>query len=123
MASEAEIAPTPPLEIDLAFSNGRVRICACLTADGLMRYWHSTIQPARADASRGREGSESAMTADRDQMALALSMTEAAVQDMAEAGLPPQQIAIALAWHMRKQAEIAMPTKEAAEVFIQGLIQ
>lgn len=54
---------------------------------------------------------------DEAKLALALSMAEKAVQDMAEAGLTHQQIAIGLAWHMRQQVKLAMPTQETADAF------
>lgn len=54
-------------------------------------------------------------------LALALAMTEAAVRDMAEAGLSHQEIAIGLAFYVNEQAGLAMPTPEAATQFKQSL--
>ena len=59
--------------------------------------------------------------ADR-RLSLAMSMAEAAVQDMAEAGLSHQDIAIGLAWHVRKQVRLAMPTEETRTLFVETLL-
>ena len=45
---------------------------------------------------------------------LARIMTETAVQAMIKSGLSPMQIAIALAWHLNNQVDLAMPSTEAA---------
>jgi hypothetical protein len=62
------------------------------------------------------------MTDIERRLTLALSMAEAAVQDMAEAGLSHQDIAIGLAWHVRKQVKMAMPTEETRELFTASLL-
>ena len=40
---------------------------------------------------------------------------------MAELGIDPMQRAIALAWHMQRQADLAMPTEETAQAFKMSL--
>ena len=45
---------------------------------------------------------------------LARAMTETAVLAMIKSGLCPMQIAIALAWHLNNQVDLAMPSTEAA---------
>lgn len=47
--------------------------------------------------------------ADRADLAKALSIVETAVQDMAAAGLDPMKRAVALAFHMQRQVDIAIP--------------
>jgi len=59
---------------------------------------------------------------DPEALGRALSMVEIAVADMAEAGLQPMQIAIALAWHMNKQAEMALPNPAACALWKAGMI-
>lgn len=59
---------------------------------------------------------------DEQRLALALTMAETAVQDMAAAGLTHMQIAIGLAWHLRQQARLAMPTDAASEAFLASLM-
>lgn len=54
---------------------------------------------------------------DEEALQLAMAMVEACVQDMAEKGLTAQHRAIGLAFHMQRQAEIAMPTPETAAAF------
>jgi len=56
-----------------------------------------------------------------DAMSKALAIAECAVQEMAELGIDPMQRAIALAWHMQRQAELAMPTEETAQAFKMSL--
>jgi hypothetical protein len=51
---------------------------------------------------------------DREQLARALAMVEAAVQDMADAGLNPHQRAVALAFHMKRQVDLWASTPGAA---------
>ena len=55
--------------------------------------------------------------ATKEQFARAMAIAEAAVQDMAAEGLDAQARAIGLAYHMQRQAELAMPTKETAAAF------
>ena len=56
-----------------------------------------------------------------DAMSKALAIAECAVQEMAELGIDPMKRAIALAWHMQRQAELAMPTEETAQAFKMSL--
>ena len=56
-----------------------------------------------------------------DALNKALAIAECAVQEMAEIGIDPMQRAIALAWHMQRQAELAMPTEETAQAFKMSL--
>ena len=56
-----------------------------------------------------------------DAMSKALAIAECAVQEMAELGIDPMQRAIALAWHMQRQADLAMPTEETAQAFKMSL--
>lgn len=56
-----------------------------------------------------------------DAMSKALAIAECAVQEMAELGIDPMKRAIALAWHMQRQAELAMPTAETAQAFKMSL--
>ena len=56
-----------------------------------------------------------------DGMSKALAIAECAVQEMAELGIDPMQRAIALAWHMQRQADLAMPTEETAQAFKMSL--
>ena len=56
-----------------------------------------------------------------DAMSKALAIAECAVQEMAEIGIDPMQRAIALAWHMQRQADLAMPTEETAQAFKMSL--
>jgi len=56
-----------------------------------------------------------------DAMSKALAIAECAVQEMAELGIDPMKRAIALAWHMQRQAELAMPTEETARAFKMSL--
>ena len=56
-----------------------------------------------------------------DAMSIALAIAECAVQEMAELGIDPMQRAIALAWHMQRQADLAMPTEETAQAFKMSL--
>lgn len=60
---------------------------------------------------------------DEQKLAKAMAIAEAAVQDMAELGISPMQSAIGLAFHMQRQAELAMPTKEAAMAFKTSIAQ
>ena len=62
------------------------------------------------------------MPDDETAIATALSMVEVAVADMAATGLPPMQIAVALAWHLNAQVDLAMPTEETARMFKRSLI-
>lgn len=62
------------------------------------------------------------MDNEQEMLAKAMAHVETAVQDMAELGFTPQQRAIALAFHMNRQAEIAMPTEGTAALFKQSLI-
>lgn len=55
-------------------------------------------------------------------LATALSMAEVAVADMAEAGIDPMMIAIALASQLNLQARRAMSSDAAALAFKLGLI-
>ena len=54
---------------------------------------------------------------DADALAKAMAIAETAVQDMADAGIGPTQRAIGLAFHMQRQAELAMPTTDKAMAF------
>lgn len=54
---------------------------------------------------------------DPEKLAQAMAIAEVAVQDMADLDINPMQRAIALAFHMQAQAELAMPTAEAARAF------
>ena len=54
---------------------------------------------------------------DPHRLAEALTLVELTVQQMAEAGIGPIQRAIALGIHMQSQADLAMPTPEAAAIF------
>ena len=56
-----------------------------------------------------------------DAMSKALAIAECAVQEMAELGIDPMKRAIALAWHMQRQADLAMPTEETAQAFKKSL--
>lgn len=51
------------------------------------------------------------------ELALAMSMAEVAVQNMAEAGIGPMARAVALAFHMQRQAGLAMPDDATAAAF------
>jgi hypothetical protein len=51
---------------------------------------------------------------EREKLAAALSIVEAAVQDMAAAGILPLQRATALAMHMQKQVDLGASSPEAA---------
>lgn len=52
----------------------------------------------------------------------AMSLAEIAVADMAAEGLTPQQIAVALAFHLSEQVRQAMPTPETERLFKLSLI-
>jgi acyl-CoA thioesterase FadM len=54
---------------------------------------------------------------DEQKLARAMAIAEVAVQQMAEEGIEPMVRAIGLAFHMQRQAEIAMPTRDAAAAF------
>jgi len=54
---------------------------------------------------------------DLEKVAKAMAIAEVAVQDMAELGIGPIQRAIGLGFHMQAQADLAMPTPEAARIF------
>ena len=56
-----------------------------------------------------------------DTTSKALAIAECAVQEMAELGIDPMKRAIALAWHMQRQADLAMPTEETAQAFKMSL--
>ena len=49
------------------------------------------------------------MDATTEALAKAMTTVEMCVQDLAEAGLTPMQIAVGLAFHMNRQAELAIP--------------
>ena len=54
---------------------------------------------------------------DEQKIARAMSIVEAAVQDMADEGLNPMHRAVALAFHMNAQVDLAIPTKPEAQMF------
>lgn len=54
---------------------------------------------------------------EEEKLARAMAIAETAVQQMAEEGLESRHRAIGLAFHMQRQAELAMPTPETIAAF------
>lgn len=60
---------------------------------------------------------------EQEQLARAMAIVEAAVQDMADEGLTAMQRSVALAWHMNAQVDQAMPMKATANAWKAQLIK
>ena len=62
------------------------------------------------------------MTEQENKLLRAMTMTEVTVQDMAESGLTPQDIAIGLAFHLKKQVDLAMPTEATRKIWMMSFL-